>query len=86
MTFLGLNLDRLYALKRPTEYSLLLPAGWRVLKPVGLCWLLAVVPTLLGWLNTSMEASLANGCQCGLLNIDNVRPAKDYSLGMKNCL
>lgn len=68
--FLGLNLDKLYAIKRPIGYHQLARTQ-NVLKPISLCWIVALIPILPLLFDTVNKTAFENGCGACTLPVEN---------------
>jgi len=64
--FLGLNIDRLYAIKRPFHFHADRSSSAWARRSVSACWLAALVPTVPLWFDKTIEEDWAFGedCKC----------------------
>jgi len=63
-SFLGLNIDRLYAIKRPLHFhSTILSSKW-ARRSVAICWIAALVPTVPLWFDTTIAEDWSGGTDC----------------------
>jgi len=64
--FLGLNIDRLYAIKRPFHFHADSSSSAWARRSVSACWLAALVPTVPLWFDKTIEEDWAFGedCKC----------------------
>jgi len=63
--FLGLMMDRLYAIKRPMAYSVVVKKD-RLLRSILFCWAMAIIPTLPLWFDQTTAEAWQNeeDCKC----------------------
>jgi len=63
-SFLGLNIDRLYAIKRPIQFHSTIQSTKWARRSVAVCWIAALVPTVPLWFDTTIAETWSRGTDC----------------------